>query len=82
MPATHTYSPNPHAPATAGTQVATTRRYARYAETHPVQPLKGLREPRAASVFLLRGYFPIQNFPKILLRMSLEEMVPVSSPKW
>ena len=27
-----------------------TRRYARYAETHPVQPLKGLRNPRAASV--------------------------------
>jgi RHS repeat-associated protein len=27
-----------------------TRRYARYAEAHPVQPLKGLWEPRAASV--------------------------------
>ena len=50
MPAIPTYNPFPHAPATAGTQLATTRRYARYAETHPVHPLKGLQELRAASV--------------------------------
>ena len=33
MPATPTYSPVPHVPATARTQLATTCRYARYAET-------------------------------------------------
>ena len=35
MSATPTYSPIPHAPATARTQSATTRKYARYAETRP-----------------------------------------------
>ena len=50
MPTTLTYSPGPHAPATARTQLVPTRRYARYAETHPVPPLKGLRETRASSV--------------------------------
>ena len=44
------FSPLLHAPATARTQLATTCKPARYAETHPVQPLKGHREPRAASV--------------------------------
>ena len=49
MPATLTYSPlTPQNPAEF--LRTNTRRYARYAETHPVQPLKGLREPRAASV--------------------------------
>ena len=47
---TPTYSPICHTPATARTQLVPTRRYARYAEAHPVQPLKGLWEPRAASV--------------------------------
>ena len=50
MPATPTYSPILHAPATAGTRLAPMRRYARYAETHPVQPLKGHQKPRIASV--------------------------------
>ena len=50
MPAIPTYSLISHAPATARTQLATTCRYARYAEIHPVQPLKGLRETRVASV--------------------------------
>ena len=50
MPATLTYSPVLYAPATARTQLATRRRYAQYAETHTVQPLKGLRETHAASV--------------------------------
>ncbi len=45
-----TYSPLPHIPATAGTHLAPMRRHVRYAETHPVQPLKGLRETRTASV--------------------------------
>ena len=50
MPATPTYSTLPHAPATARTQLATTRRYSRYAETHPLPPLKGHRKPRTAAV--------------------------------
>ncbi len=50
MPAIPTYSLISYAPATARTQLATTCRHARYAETRPVQPLKGLRETRAASV--------------------------------
>ena len=50
MPATLTYNPLLHAPATAGTQLATRHRYERYAATHPIQPLKGLPETRAASV--------------------------------
>ena len=50
MPASLTYSPAPHAPATAGTQLAPTCGYARYAEIHPVPPLKGLRGTRAAVV--------------------------------
>ena len=50
MPATPTYSPFFHALATARTQLATTCRYARYAEIRPVQPLKGLWETRASSV--------------------------------
>ena len=49
-PITPTYRPLPHFTATVRTPLANTRRYARYAETHPVQPLKGLREPHAASV--------------------------------
>ena len=49
MPATRTYSPlTPQNPAES--LQTNTCRYARYAETHPVQPLKGLREPRTASV--------------------------------
>ena len=50
LPTTPTYSPVPHAPATAGTQSAPAWRYAQYAEPHPVQPLKGLRITRTASV--------------------------------
>ena len=50
MPTTLTYSPLPHAPATARTLLAPTCRYARHVETHLFPPLKGLREPRAASV--------------------------------
>ena len=50
MSSSPTYSPIRHTPATARTQLATTCKHARYTETHPVQPLKGLREPRAASV--------------------------------
>ena len=38
MPFTPTYSPVRHAPATAGTQLATTCRYARYAEPLPPRP--------------------------------------------
>ena len=49
MPATLTYSP-PISQNPTECLRTNTRRYARYAETHPVQPLKGLREPRAASV--------------------------------
>ena len=49
MPATLTYSPLlPQKPADCLRK--NTRRYAQYAETHPVQPLKGLRETRAAYV--------------------------------
>ena len=49
MPATRTYSPlTPQNPAES--LQTNTCRYARYAETHPVQPLKGLREPRATDV--------------------------------
>ena len=51
MPATPTYSPISHAPATARTQLAPTHRYARYAEIHPSPPMKGLRGTRTASVF-------------------------------
>ena len=50
MPASLTYSPVPHAPTTARTQLAPTRRYARYAEIHPSPPLQGLRGTRAATV--------------------------------
>ena len=50
MPATLTYGPVPFVLATARTQLATRRRHARCAETHPVPPLKGLGEPCAASV--------------------------------
>ena len=50
MPTTPTYSPVPHAPATAGTQSAPAWRYAQYAEPHPVQPLKGLPGTRATDV--------------------------------
>ena len=49
MPATLTYSPL--TPQTHAERLRTnTRRYARYAEIHPVPPLKGLQETRAASV--------------------------------
>ena len=47
---TPTYSLVPHASATARTQLTPTCGYARYAEIHPVQPLKGLRGTRSASV--------------------------------
>ena len=50
MLSTLTYSPILHVPATAGTQLATMRRYARYAEIYPLQPLKGHQKPCAASV--------------------------------
>ena len=49
MPATFTYSPlNPQN--SAECLRTNTRRYARYAETRPLQPLKGLRETLTASV--------------------------------
>ena len=49
MPATLTYSPlTPQKSAEFLRPYP--RRYARYAEIHPVPPLKRLREPRAASV--------------------------------
>ena len=49
MPITLTYSPQ--SPQNSVECLRTNpRRHVRYAETHPVQPLKGLREPRAASV--------------------------------
>ena len=49
MPAMRTY--NPLTPQNPAESLRTnTCRYARYAETHPVQPLKGLREPRTVSV--------------------------------
>ena len=57
MPATLTYGPVPFVLATARTQLATRRRHARCAETHPVPPLKGLGEPCAASVSY-RALFP------------------------
>ena len=50
MPTTPTYSPIPHAPATARTQSVPTCRHARYAEINPLQPLKGLKATRPASV--------------------------------
>ena len=50
MSNTRTYSPVRHVPATAVTQLATTRRCAQYAEIYPLQPLKGHQKPRAASV--------------------------------
>ena len=50
MPAIPTYSPISHVLATARTQLAPTCGYARYAEIHPVPPLKGLRGARAAVV--------------------------------
>ena len=50
MPATPTYSPVFPIPATARTQLAPTCRYAKYAETRPLQPLKGLLETLTASV--------------------------------
>ena len=50
MPATLTYYPIPHAPTTARTQLAPTRRYARYAEIHPSPPLQGLPGTRATDV--------------------------------
>lgn len=42
MSGAHTYSHICHAPATARTQLAPTRRYARYAEICPVNPLTGI----------------------------------------
>ena len=51
MPATLTYYPIPHAPTTARTQLAPTRRYARYAEIHPSPPLQGLRGTHPAADF-------------------------------
>ena len=49
MPATLTYSP-PTPQNSAECLRTNTRRYARYAEPHPVPPLKGHRETRTASV--------------------------------
>jgi len=49
MPATRTYSPlTPQNPAES--LQTNTCRYARYAATHPVQPLKGLPGTRATGV--------------------------------